>query len=63
MKKIKIPIKNVYGNNVVYPACPESILFAKIAGTKTLTIDCLKLIRELGYEIEEVSAISLALAG
>lgn len=50
-KQIKIQIRTVYGNETVYPACPAAVLFARIAGTKTLTAGTLQLIRSLGYEI------------
>jgi hypothetical protein len=52
MKTIKVQIKNVYGNETVYPACPDAVTFAAIAGTKTLTPDTLRLIARLGYEIQ-----------
>ena len=50
--KITIEQKNLYGSEVHYPACHDSRIFAKIAGTKTLTLDALREIEELGYEIE-----------
>jgi len=51
MKTIKVQIKNIYGNDLVYPACPAAVLFAQIAGSKTLTHGTLCLIERLGYEI------------
>jgi hypothetical protein len=54
MKHIEVTIKKVYGNRVIYPACPVSRDFARIAGTKTLTADTLRRIRALGYDIHEV---------
>ena len=50
--KITVEKKQNYGNTVYYPACDASRIFAKIAGTKTLTKDALRDIKELGYEIE-----------
>lgn len=50
--KIQIEIKNIYGNETVYPACDKAKLFAKLAGTKTLTHAALCNIEQLGYEIE-----------
>lgn len=50
--KITVRIKSVYGIETVYPACEQSKLFARIAGTKTLTTHALRDIRLLGYEIE-----------
>lgn len=49
--KITVKIKSVYGLETVYPACPAAELFAKIAGTKTITSHALADIRALGYEI------------
>ena len=48
---IKVSAKNVYGETKVYPECEKAKLFAKIAGTTTLTDKTLKLIGELGYGI------------
>lgn len=45
MKEIKVRIKNVYGQDLYYPACPESQFFCDIANTVTLkpsTIEILK---------------------
>jgi hypothetical protein len=52
--KITIEIKTQYGQTVAHPVCCKAKLFAKIAGTKTLTIDTLKNVKALGYEIEQV---------
>lgn len=49
--KITVKIKSVYGLETVYPACPAAEIFARIAGTKTLTSHALRDIRSLGYEI------------
>lgn len=48
--QIKIEIKNVYGEQRFYPRCTTGELFAKIAGTKTLTPENCELIKSLGYE-------------
>jgi hypothetical protein len=58
---IKVSIRSVYGNETVYPACPMSIGFARIAGTKTLTADTLRLIQGMGFKITvEVPVVSFA---
>lgn len=49
--KITIRVKSIYGLETYYPACPAAELFAKIAGTKTITSHALADIRALGYEI------------
>lgn len=51
MKTITVQIKNVYGEEKIYPSCKESEFFAKLAGTKTLTKDKINLIKEMGYTI------------
>ena len=53
--KIQVSIKNVYGNELIYPKCFLSIQFSKIAKTKTLSIQNLKDIKSMGFEIEIVN--------
>jgi hypothetical protein len=54
--KIQIEIKNVYGQQTMYPVCRHAKFLAAMAGTKTLTSDKLRLILADGYEIEVVPA-------
>ena len=54
-KKIQVIKKNVYGNDLIYPACKESKFFIELTGRKTLTLDDLKKIKEYGYEIEFIA--------
>ena len=49
--QIKVKLKNVYGQDLYYPACSKSKLFAQIAGTTTLTPETLSKIMFLGYEV------------
>lgn len=49
---ITIKIEKNYGIETAYPACDNSRLLAKLAGTKTLTWHALETIRTLGYEIQ-----------
>ena len=51
MIKVFVTIKNVYGREMVYPACPVTEIIASIAKTKTLSDNDLRAIRQLGYEI------------
>ena len=51
--KIEIISRNVYGNKVIYPHCATARNFARIAGTKTLTLAALQHIKNLGFEIVE----------
>lgn len=52
MKTITVEIKTVYGADNIYPVCDSAKTFAKIAGTKTLTRETIKLVKELGYTVE-----------
>jgi hypothetical protein len=54
MPYITLEIKFNYGIAVLYPACEISKTFAKIAGTKTLTVETVKLIQSLGYDVKQV---------
>ena len=50
--KITVKHRSNYGIDTFYPACPAAELFARIAGTKTLTRNTLRDVQALGYEIE-----------
>ena len=52
--QIQVLMRMVFGNEAVYPACDKAKLFAKIAGTKTLSPTVLSSIKALGYEIEVI---------
>ena len=49
---ITVRVDRNYGVKTVYPVSREAQLFARIAGTKTLTRHTLRDVRELGYRIE-----------
>lgn len=49
--EIKVSVKSVYGEQRIYPACERSLIFAAIAGTKTLAQSDLKLIKQLGFNV------------
>ena len=51
MLSITVKIKNVYGEDKVYPVSERAKMFANIAGTKTLTDYTIAKIKELGYTI------------
>ena len=53
--KIDVYYKNVYGNILCYPACEASMIFASIAGQKTLSTYTLSKVRRLGYDINLVA--------
>lgn len=46
---LTVSIRNVYGNELVYPACETSHLFAKLLGTKTFTAHHVAGLKALGY--------------
>ncbi len=46
---IKIQPKNVYGKTMYYPMCKNALSFCALLGTKTLTLENLRVIRELGF--------------
>ena len=50
--KITIRCEKNYGIEVFYPADPAAEIFARLAGTKTLTRHALRDIAALGYQIE-----------
>lgn len=53
--QIQVEVKNVYGNEIVYPVCNKAKTFARIAKTTTLTKDTLRLIKSLGYELKTIT--------
>ena len=57
--KIKISLKNVYGNWFFYPECKVSKTIGDIAKTKTLSKDNLNSLGKIGYEIELVDNTSI----
>lgn len=50
--KITVLLREVYGEQKAYPNCEMAHKFAKLLGTKTLTRDALRQIKDMGYEIE-----------
>lgn len=57
---IQVEVRNVYGEQKVYPICEKAKLFAEIAGTKTLTHCALTQIEQLGYLIQaQAPAVSV----
>ncbi len=52
--KIRIEIRNVYGEEKAYPVDTAGQLMARIAGTKTLTRSTLFNVLEMGLAVEVV---------
>jgi len=53
---VKIEVKSVYGNSLIYPANEAAEIFASLAGTKTLSRADLTKIVKLGFRVEQVHA-------
>lgn len=49
--EIIVRVDKVYGNVVLYPVCERAKIFAKLAGTKTLTSETVGHITALGYKV------------
>lgn len=52
MNEIKLKAVQHYGKWTYYPLCKDAKLFAKIAGTQTLTMPVLIHIKSLGYALD-----------
>lgn len=50
--EIHVRIRNVYGNELVYPACDTSKALAELAGHKTFTAQDMRIIKSLGYDFK-----------
>lgn len=57
---IKLQIKSVYGNEMIYPACETSKTLANLTRKKTLDGRDIEMIKSLGYTIEWVNAYQMA---
>ena len=60
MTKCLVKIKDQYGNYAVHPDCETSRFLARIAGTKTLTLNTIKYAKQLGYTFEERPKVNLS---
>ena len=52
---IQVTIKNVYGNERIYPINQKAIWFTSLTNKKTLDRDEIDIIKKLGYQVEVVS--------
>jgi len=50
-KNIVVKISTIDGNDAIIPVCVNAQAFAKIAGTETLSLRTLNLIKSLGYHV------------
>ena len=58
MNKLTLQAKEQYGSIKLYPHCEQSKLFARLAGTKTLTDCSLHTIKQLGYQIQVLPPVT-----
>ena len=55
MQTIKVQVRNVFGNDLIYPMCMDSKRFTELTQTKTLTRDDIKTIKALGFTVDVVA--------
>ena len=53
---LAVQIKNVYGNETIYPMCEKGKLLCSLAGTKTFTRSMIETCKKLGYEFHVMPA-------
>lgn len=53
---IKVMLRNVYGEEKIYPACGSATVFAELLRQKTLTYPQIELIKQLGFTVEIVTS-------
>jgi len=46
-----VRVTSVFGNKTIYPVNDAAVVFARIAGTKTLTMPTVNKMKQLGYEV------------
>ena len=50
---IVVQIKQVYGNDTIYPVCNRAKLFTELLGQKTLTFTDLRIIQKMGFNVTQ----------
>jgi hypothetical protein len=48
---IVVRVKNVYGNDTIYPVCEKAKLFADLLGQKSLTFNDMRIIQAMGFQV------------
>lgn len=48
--QIVVKVKNVYGNELIYPVCEHAKMCAELTGTKTLSQRNIDTLKRLGFE-------------
>jgi hypothetical protein len=49
--KITVCIRNVYGNELIYPVCEQARLFCRLSGRKTFSPADIETIEKLGFVV------------
>jgi hypothetical protein len=57
--EITIKIKSVFGQERIYPVCPNALTLSDLCGKKTFDRIDLKNIEKLGFSIKVVNAYTL----
>jgi hypothetical protein len=52
---IQVTIRNVYGNELIYPVCDKAKALAHLTGKKTLSHYNVQTIKRLGYTVEVIA--------
>ena len=50
---IEVAIKNVYGNDLIYPVGSTAKLFAELTGKKTFSRQDIETIKLLGFQVQQ----------
>jgi|3_EtaG_2_1085321.scaffolds.fasta_scaffold292677_1 hypothetical protein len=56
-KEITVQIKNVWGQERIYPICEKGKIFSSISGSACLSRFAIESIKKLGFEIKVQSEI------
>lgn len=54
---IQVRIKNVYGNDLIYPVCGKAKLLLSLSKNSTFTHSQIETIKSLGYTVEVVQEV------
>jgi len=49
--QIVVRVKQVYGNDTIYPVCDRAKLFADLLGQKSLTFADMRIIQAMGFNV------------
>ena len=55
--KIQVKVKNVYGNDLVYPTCETGYKFAELLKVKSFNSQQINIIKKLGYVFDAATPV------